>query len=142
MLLSLPQKQRNWEMIRFTVKIGNSLYRIRTQTIVLLIPYTVISKWIQTFPHTYLKICKMKIKVLYLLKQFCIMDLHSSNPCCSRVTCACTHAHTHIHTHMMLFSHERKQNPGIFNNITGSWRHYVKCNKSEKYCMISFKYEV
>ena len=37
-------KSKETEMIHFTVKIGNSLYRIRTQTLVLLIPYTVISK--------------------------------------------------------------------------------------------------
>ena len=65
----------------------------------------------------------MKIKVLYLLKtilcngptQFKLMLFKGY---------LCMHtrarAHTHTHTHRMLFSHERKQNPGIFNNITGS----------------------
>lgn len=137
LLLSLPQKQRNWEMIQLTVKIGNSLYlRTRTQTLIISIPYTMISKWIQTFSCTSLKICKMKIKVLYLLKtilcngpaQFTLM-LFKGYLCMH--TCTRMHTRTHIHTPRMLFSHERKQNPGIFNNVTGSWRHNVKCNKSE-----------
>ena len=53
--------------------------------------------------------------------------------------CMCVCIHIYIHTHdRILFSHKKKWNLAICNNMDGSQRYYAKWNKSDRERQISY----